>query len=235
MATSAGSPLVVALASEAEVPAGDGWLSTSERETLAALRFPARRLDWRLGRWVAKRAVARLLGPVPVEVRAAADGAPEVLLAGRPAPVAISISHREGLGACLAAVAGHAGGCDLELVEPRSPALARDFFTASELALVDRAGPDGRDLAVALVWSAKESALKALREGLRLDTREVEVQVAVPLREAGSRMGWWHPLRVLHGALAFDGWWRELPSGHVLTVVIDPPWAWPPPLTSPTA
>jgi 4'-phosphopantetheinyl transferase len=218
-----GTTLALALASEVEVPAGDEWLSPAERGTLAALRFPARRRDWRLGRWVAKRAAAGLLGPVPTEVRAAADGAPELLVAGRPAPVAISISHRGGLGACLAAVAGRAAGCDLELVEPHSPALARDFFTPAELALVDSAGPAGRDLVVALVWSAKESALKALREGLRLDTRDVEVRVpleAGALLPGGGGSGW-RPLRVVHGARSFDGWWRRLSSGHLLTVVTD--------------
>ncbi|HXM58121.1 MAG TPA: 4'-phosphopantetheinyl transferase superfamily protein [Candidatus Dormibacteraeota bacterium] len=207
---------VLALAADAEVPDGDEWLSAPERETLAGLRFPGRRRDWRLGRWVAKRAVGAVLSEGPAEVRAAADGAPEVLVAGRPAPVAISISHRAGLGAGLAAAGGSAAGCDLELVEPHPPALAKDFFTPAELALVDRAGPEGRDLAVALVWSAKESALKALRQGLRLDTREVEVECW------GAGPGW-RPLRVRHGTRGFDGWWRLLPSGHVLTVVTDPP------------
>jgi 4'-phosphopantetheinyl transferase len=172
---------------------------------------------------VAKRAAAGLLGPAPAEVRAAVDGAPEVWVGGRRAPLAISISHRGGLGACVAAAAGRALGCDLELVEAHSPALARDFFTPAELAMVERAGPAGRDLVVALIWSAKESALKALREGLRLDTRDVEVRVpleAGALLPGGGGSGW-RPLRVVHGARSFDGWWRRLSSGHLLTVVTD--------------
>lgn len=206
----------LALATLSEVPAGDDWLSASERETLAGLTIPARRRDWRLGRWTAKRAVAAVLDGTAVEVRAAGDGAPEALVAGRPAPVTISISHRAGLGACLASGARQPAGCDLELVEPRSPALARDFFTPAELALVAGAGPGGRDLAVALVWSAKESALKALRQGLRLDTREVEVDLL-----PGASQGW-RGLRVRHGERAFGGWWR-LEGRHVLTVVMAPP------------
>jgi 4'-phosphopantetheinyl transferase len=215
----------VALAREAEVPAGDGWLSPAERATLAGLRFPARRRDWRLGRWAARRALAAVLGPVPVEVRAAADGAPEALADGRPAPVTISISHRAGVGACLVADAGRPAGCDLELVEPHSAALARDFFTPAELALVEQAGPDARDLTVALVWSAKESALKALRQGLRLDTREVEVGLAGP-PGTGLPSGW-RRLWVRHGERSLGGWWR-LEGDHVLTVVTEPA-ATPPP------
>jgi 4'-phosphopantetheinyl transferase len=206
----------LALVTETEVPAGDGWLSAAERETLASLRVPARRLDWRLGRWAARRAVAAVLGTAAVEVRAAADGAPEVLAGGLPVPVTVSISHRAGLAACLAMGGRRPVGCDLELVEPHSPALARDFFTPAELALVERARPDGRDLTVALVWSAKESALKALRQGLRLDTREVEVRL-----DCAAGPGW-RPLQAHHGARTFAGWWR-LEDRHVLTVVTDPP------------
>jgi 4'-phosphopantetheinyl transferase len=206
----------LALATEADVPAGDDWLSAPERETLAELRFPARRRDWRLGRWVARRAVAGVLARATMEVRAAADGAPEVLVAGRPAPVTISISHRAGLGACLATGRGRLAGCDLELIEPHPHALARDFFTPAELAMVDRAGPERRELAVALVWSAKESALKALRQGLRLDTREVEVEPG----GLGAGSGW-QPLRARHGPRSFGGWWR-LEGRHVVTVLTEP-------------
>jgi 4'-phosphopantetheinyl transferase len=217
--------MLVALATEAEVPAGDGWLSRAERETLAGLRVPARRRDWRLGRWTARRALAAVLGSVPVEVRAAPDGAPEALVAGRRAPVTISISHRARLGACLVADGHLPAGCDLELVEPHSPALARDFFTPAELALVEDAGPGARDLVVALLWSAKESALKALRQGLRLDTREVEVVL-------GARaLSGWRSLRVRYGERSLGGWWR-LAGGHVLTVVAEPAPTAPPALLS---
>jgi len=153
---------------------------------------------------------------------AAPDGAPEALLGGRPAPVGVSISHRAGLAVCLVAPPGAAAGCDLELVEPRAGAFARDFFTRAELALVEATGAGRRDLAVTLVWSAKESALKALRQGLRLDTREVEVSLDL---DACPELGW-RPLAVGRGTRAFGGWWR--PAGRcVLTAVLEP--AGPPP------
>ncbi|HKA51835.1 MAG TPA: 4'-phosphopantetheinyl transferase superfamily protein [Candidatus Dormibacteraeota bacterium] len=209
----------VLVATEAEVPRGNGWLSAAELATLAGMRAPARRRDWRLGRWVAKRALAAVLGDsVAVEVRAAGDGAPEALVDGRPAPVSISISHREGLGACLVAGPESAVGCDLELVEPRDDALARHFFTPAERVLVDRSGHRGGDLAVALVWSAKESALKALRPGLSVDIRALEVTL-----DPDSGTGWsWRPLTVRHRAGTLSGWWT-LRGRHVLTAVIEPP------------
>jgi len=214
------------LQAAADVPAGDDWLTPAERVRLAALRAPRRRADWRLGRWTAKRAVAASLagdGPPPapaaVEVRAAADGAPEAFVGGHPAPLAISLSHRAGLAVCMAAPAGTALGCDLELVEPRSDAFVADYLTAPERAAVQAATATDRALLVALLWSAKESALKALRSGLRLDTRWVAVDPPAP-----AGLGCWHPLTVRHPATGrvLPGWWRH-DAGRVLTVVATPP------------
>lgn len=217
--TRGGSEPGVLLATEAVVPRENDWLSAAELATLAAVRVPARRRDWRLGRWVAKRALVAVLGDsVEIELRTARDGAPEALVNGLGALVNVSISHREGVGACLVAGPGTAAGCDLELVEPRDEALARHFFTPEERALVDGFGVAGRDLAVALVWSAKESALKALRQGLRIDTREVEVTLE-PDSSAGSI---WRPLAVCNGGRTFRGWWT-LHARLVLTVVTEPP------------
>lgn len=219
------------LQAAADVPSGDGWLAPEERTRLAGMRAPGRRADWRLGRWTAKRAVAGWLAaqpaPAAVEVRSAADGAPEVLVGGAPAPLVISLSHRAGLAVCMVAAAGVALGCDLELVEPRSDAFVADYLTAPERAAVQAAPVADRPLLVALHWSAKESALKALRTGLRLDTR----WVAVDPPEAGGP-GRWYPLTVRHPATgrSFQGWWRH-DAGRVLTMVAAPQPA--PPLATP--
>ncbi len=215
----------------ADVPGGDDWLAPAERARLAGLRAPARRADWRLGRWTAKRAVAAWLpggGPpwASVEVRAADDGAPEVLLQGRPASLVVSLSHRAGRAACTVAPAGTLLGCDLELVERRSDAFVADYLTAPERGAVQAAAAADRPLLVALVWSAKESALKALRTGLRMDTRWVAVDPP-----ATAEPGRWHPLTVRHPATGrtFDGWWRH-DARQVLTMLAAPAPAPPRPL-----
>jgi len=79
---------------------------------------------------------------------------------------------------------------------------------------------------LALLWSAKESALKALHQGLRLDTRSLIVSLGDGPYE---RIGW-SPLRVRHtdGQL-FHGWWR-CGDCAVRTVVADPVPAVPIPL-----
>jgi 4'-phosphopantetheinyl transferase len=54
-----------------------------------------------------------------------------------------------------------------------------------------------RPLLVSLLWSVKESALKALRTGLRLGTRWVAVDPPAP-----ADSGRWHALTVRHPPLA---------------------------------
>jgi 4'-phosphopantetheinyl transferase len=215
------------LTGEDAVDADDGWLSAREASHLATLRHEKRARDWRLGRWAAKRAIVGALAargdrvrPNEVEVIAAADGAPEACVDGRPAPFALSISHAHGRAIAALAPAGIALGCDLEAIEPRAEAFVRDVFTPSELRTIRDAGAVGfeRDALVTLLWSAKESALKAVRTGLRDDTRWVEAALDAP-----ARSGRWDHLTVLHlpDGRAFEGW-ATRDGGSVITVVADP-------------
>ncbi|MGA2902785.1 MAG: 4'-phosphopantetheinyl transferase superfamily protein [Candidatus Korobacteraceae bacterium] len=214
----------------ADVRAEDDWLSGWERSHLGGLRFPKRRADWRLGRWTAKHAVADYL-KLPrdpgvlatIQIRPAASGAPEVLIDDAPGEVSISLSHRDGIAACAVGATGAMLGCDLEVVEPRSDAFVADYFTAEEQAMTRQAPEPVRFALIALIWSAKESALKALRTGLRSDTRCVSVAVddcwiadlghqpfsahenspAVPPAALI-----WRPLRVSYTeGQIFHGWW----------------------------
>ena len=224
---------------EAQVPPQDRWLSPAETDLLAALKFAKRRADWRLGRWTAKNAAAHCLG-VPlamqtlrqIEIRASLSGAPEVFCEGAPAGISISLSHRNGLGACAAAQSTVALGCDVEFIEPHGPAFVADFFSAEEQSMIAEAPSADSDRLVALVWSAKESALKALREGLRLDTRSV----VVALDEFRlSQPAKWNPLRVhsINGQ-DFLGWWNQS-SEYVRTILAASPFRPPLFLSQPRA
>jgi hypothetical protein len=58
-----------------------------------------------------------------------------------------------------------------------------------------RAAGEARDRVVATIWSAKESALKALGVGLRMDPRRVEVRVASSDRPTAlEALDSWMPL-----------------------------------------
>lgn len=201
------------------VAVGDGWLGPHERRVQAGLRFAKRRGDWRLGRFVAKRAVSEVLGHAEappleeIEILAASDGAPEVFVRGA-ASLAISLSHSGEIGFCVVGPKGCAPGCDVERIEPRDPSLVRDHFTAAEAEWLSRFGAEDRDRVVAILWSAKESALKALRLGMRRDTRSVEV-----VRLERALDGGWHRLSVecRETGRTFGGGWAVL-DGHVFTV-----------------
>jgi 4'-phosphopantetheinyl transferase len=197
---------------EEQLPSGAGWLTPAERSRAASMRYQKRRADFLLSRLTLKLAVTRLLGwpdddatLARIESRAASDGAPELVVDGRPAEHGISLSDRAGSAVCLVAGEPAAIGCDLELIERRSDAFVHDYLTGPERDLVAAAGA-ARDVAANLIWSAKESALKVLRTGLRRDTRSVEVTAAdlTPPEQA------WSPLQVraAEGAV-FSGWWRR--------------------------
>lgn len=212
----------VFLATAPELPAGEGWLGSSERTTLFRLRAPKRRRDFRLGRFAARRALASLEGCEGAltrgsfEVRPTPSGAPRPFRDGAPLAVALSISHSDGW----AAAAVHRGsgplGCDLERIEARSSAFLEDYLTPGEWAFVAGGPESDRPLRATLVWSAKEAVMKALGEGLRLAPASVAVIPALdPVSEAGWRS---FSVSAPSAAAGLPGSWRTV-GDFVLTVV----------------
>jgi 4'-phosphopantetheinyl transferase len=227
--------------SESDVSPGDDWLSPAEATLLKGMRFAKRHDDWRLGRWTAKRALAIYLD-IPdhpralatIEIRPAQSGAPQAFFADRAAPVSISLSHRAGSAICALAPSGTSVGCDLEVIEPRTVNFVEDYFTPAEQALVAGSPELDQQLIITLVWSAKESALKALCIGLRQDTRDVIVSLGetpgnrkVPAANnqrtlSRSHVPGWQPIRVRHAdGQIFRGWWQS--TDFVRTIVSSPP------------
>ena len=204
------APLVL-LASAAELPPGDEWLSPAERAALRRFGVPKRQHDFRLGRFAAKRVLALLYGDEETvamsrfEIRPAPGGAPLAFRDGARLNVSLSISHSAGWAA--AAVQREEGrlGCDLERIEERSHAFVLDYFTPGEQAFAE-AGPDGGRRAT-LVWSAKEAVMKALGEGLRLTAATVEI---VPDLHFVSRAGWRRfAVTAPPSARDLGGFWRD--------------------------
>ncbi len=212
--------------SEADVREENDWLNPSEVALLDSLRFAKRRGDRRLGLWTAKCALAVCLEfpqfPTTfarIEIRHAPSGAPEVFFDSKPVAVTISLSHRNGRAMCAVAPRSVALGCDLEAIEPHSNAFLTDYFTSGEQWLVARHFPSDRPWILALLWSAKESALKALGEGLKLDTRSVIVRPV----EGSLDLNGWNPLQVRYtGGQIFHGWWQKA-GDMVRTLVAAPP------------
>jgi 4'-phosphopantetheinyl transferase len=209
-----------------DLPEDDDWLTAGEVARLRELRVAKRRRDWLLGRWTAKQAIVAAwpsLAPdthqpslSEVEVRPASDGAPEALVRGERAGFTVSISHSSNSGLCAVSPLTAQMGCDIELIEVRSDRFIEDYFTEDEGTEIFALPATKRPMAATLVWSAKESALKATREGLRSDTRAMEVD---PGRYSEGRE--WCPLLVRHrDGRIFPGQWRCY-GEFVLTVVAD--------------
>lgn len=232
----------------ADVPGDLTWLGDIELNHLRTLRFVKRREDWLLGRWTAKNAVASYLAHsaelralADIEIRQQASGAPQAFCKAEPIPISISLSHRAGLGACAVAPGVVRLGCDLEIAEPHSDGFLTDYFTVVEQTMVVKADPADRFWLLPLLWSAKESVLKALGEGLRLDTRDLTVMFSEKARgdkdgdlkdacsiTAGlSRSSSWNPIQVQKlNAQIFNGWWNR--TGARLRTVVGVPAPAPP-------
>ena len=213
---------------------GIAWpdlLSPREEKILAGLGHVPRRRKWLMGRAAAKRLVCDMLGEgrvaeKKISVLNQPSGEPFVLIEGKGGwGRAVSLSHRSEVGLAAAPLDETARiGADIETIEPRDPALVRQFYTDSEAQIVEAAGKD-RDEIVSRIWSAKEAVLKLLGLGLRIDTRGVVVNLTgEPFAECPAD---WQPVSVkviaeLPRQSMLDNlrvvWRRE--AGFVLTVAV---------------
>ncbi|WP_129670554.1 4'-phosphopantetheinyl transferase superfamily protein [Candidatus Chloroploca sp. Khr17] len=210
------------------------WLSVPERDRMRTLRMEKRREEWLLGRWTARRLIQawtqRELGfaPHPTElmILPAPDGAPEIhaldpALRMALGTVRLTISHSAGQAFCALAPAGAPVGADIEQIEPRHANFAETYYTPGELALLEATDPSHYNLLLNAIWSTKEAVLKALRHGLRVDTRLVEC--LVPLLDAADQdAGWRAFLAHCDPSLGAPPagvrcWWRQ--DHHVVLTI----------------
>ncbi len=172
---------------EIDVPDHDDWLTPGEKLIAGSLATARRRASWRLGRWTGKAALRLVVGDAAppleaVDIHSAPSGAPEAYFWNVAVPWRLSLSHRAGKALCALGRADQPLGCDLEFVEPRDESFVADYFAPAEQTLVARTPAAHRDTLVTMLWSAKESVLKALGDGLHRDTREVPIATAPNLR-----------------------------------------------------
>ncbi len=216
-----------------DVPERDDWLSPAERDVRERLWAPKRVRDWRLGRWTAKRALLRAAEPAAdlpdfadcaaISILAAESGVPHAVEGGAESAWVLSLSHAGEYGLCALARRPAAVGCDIETIGRRGEEFVVDWFTDAERASVDGAADAGqRSMLVPAVWSAKESALKTLGVGLRMDTRDVDVQLNPGVSSPGSVESAWRPFEVRAPDGLLHGWWR-LHRDQIVTIVADPP------------
>lgn len=203
-------------------------LSDEELNKYQQMRFPKRRGEWLLGRVTAKRLMRACVPDLSkvefglLTVASHASGAPYVTLNGIPLPLNLSISHRQGMAAAAVTLSPEIGlGIDLEWVEERDPSFYSDYFTPVELGLIHEKSTDQTAHIGTLLWSAKEAMLKALGQGLHLDTRSVEV-----LRIANIPKDGWGKLDIQSSAIAgasWRGYWRQIGNTICTIALMDAP------------
>ena len=97
-----------------DAPEHDDWLSPREAASVARMRFPKRRSEFRLGRWTAKarsRSTSAAAGRERargIEIDRAPDGAPLPSLDGRPAEAYVTMTDRADQAVCLVGPSGTA-------------------------------------------------------------------------------------------------------------------------------
>jgi len=220
-----------------KMPVGDedppAFLNPVEASGLAGKRFPKRRAEWLHGCWVAKSLLQKR-HPACVElplseivIAKEPGGAPYAALAdGTRLPGCLSITHSGPLAACALALDPRLHvGIDLEKIEARPAGFFEAYFTPPENAYLRNCPPETLPEVLTLFWSAKESVLKALRKGLSLDTRQVEIRLVDV--DDGLSSGW-RRFGVAGNALegstpdsgpwVWAGWWQVY-QGYILTLV----------------
>ena len=170
------------------------FLNPIEAAELAGMRFPKRRAEWLHGRWAAKSLLQKghpacaQVSLAEIVIGHEPNRAPYAAWAnGMRLPGCLSISHSGPLAASALALAPHLRvGIDLEKIEARPAGFFEAYFTPRENAYLRSRPPEAEAEMLTLLWSAKESVLKALRTGLAQDTLRVEIDLAGATRTLGQ-------------------------------------------------
>lgn len=167
------------------------WGTAREQTTYQKFSCEKRKKDWLLGRLTAKELIqkyylslcgTRLSFP-EIEILNAPSGKPYFQpLASMPDCPALSISHSQGLAFCsLQELTPREGfGIDIEYASPRPSLFVDTFYNAQEQKHLAAYQGKEHTQAVTAIWSLKESVLKALGHGLRMDTNKITVQLSPP-------------------------------------------------------
>ncbi len=179
-----------------QVPSERDWLHPSEQEVLRGFKFAKRRNDWLLGRWTAKNCVTKNNEPLDSN---------------------ISSRHSHGVAISALCPQNFKIGCDLEKIEPRSHRFIQDYFTVEEKEIIYNYGKEDVPLLANLLWSAKESVLKSIRLGLRVDTRKIQIN-----SQLDKNVKEWNEFEIHSPELKnkFYGRWQKF-EGFVITMVCD--------------
>lgn len=169
------------------------FLGKQEKVEYARLKVPKRKEEWMGSRLAVKRLIFAcrpqlgLANLAQVQILKEHSGVPflQINEAGRLLGW-LSLSHSHGHVLAAYSPDDIRFGVDLELIEYRSIDFVRDFFTTAEVQQATIGAPDQKIVATTIIWSAKGVVLKAISEGLRIDTRKIEIHFS-PETSNGAR------------------------------------------------
>lgn len=170
------------------------YLGKQENAVYQKFKFLKRQREWLGARLVTKDLIRasdqrwKQTTIQNIEILNEESGAPFLHIQGRQEyPGRVSLSHSNGYAFCAYSPDDISFGVDLELVETRSKVFSEDFFTTKESEQIAKIDIVEQSQYVTVIWSGKESVLKALSTGLRVDTRSVEVTIP---EEPVEKNGW---------------------------------------------
>ncbi len=194
------------------LPPADEILSEREAAFFQTLRFPKRRVEWLGGRFALKELVRAACGASyrEIEVLPQPSGKPALTVGGKSVPLAFSLTHSHGWAVAALSADERFVGIDLEKIEHRLDAWAKDFFHPSELSGTG-------DKFLTALWTQKEAVVKVLGTGLSLNSYDVRCIDGKPFffgpaQEAYARLG--SPALTLQTDERIPGFMFTLAHGH---------------------
>jgi 4'-phosphopantetheinyl transferase len=212
------------LVDSSRVPENNAWLSEEELQQLQSFRFEKRRKDWLLGRWTAKQLIQSVfakendLSSEQICIKNETSGAPYSMIKVEKLQASLSISHRGNLASTAICTDPNIMiGIDLEEIESKSRGFIEDYFTPAETEFVFALPQKQQAWAASLLWSGREAILKALKTGLRYDTREIVLQCpSFILKDE------WEPIHIIKSPEKQDSthlFWRKL-ENYLITLAV---------------
>ncbi len=158
-------------------------LSADEEERAARFLSPEHGDQYRAGRGRLREILSRAVGVAPAALRFIIGTAGKPALADLTSAPTFNLSHTSAFAALAVTSAPVAAlGLDIERIRPIERDIATRFFSAAEVAALDRHPPDARMAAFYRCWTRKEAFVKARGDGLGfpLDAFDVTLDADTP-------------------------------------------------------
>lgn len=187
-------------------------LSDDERARASRFRFETDRISFAARRGFARKVLARYTGVAAARIgfRASRQGKPEL---DPPCGVFFNVSHSDRL-AVIAVASQPLVGVDIERLRPMPDALelAHRFFSPREIDRIRSVPRSSRSEEFLMLWTRKESYVKAVGEGLAMPLDAFDV--------SDQQGGQNRPAQGPRGDLPFVSATLNTPPGFVGTVTL---------------